>query len=66
MTYGSETWPLKVEHESKLETTDMRMIRWICGMSLRDRISSTELRTRIVVEQLWKYAGEIGWDGLDM
>jgi hypothetical protein len=40
----SETWPLKVEHESKLETTNMRMIRWMCGVSLRDRVPSEELR----------------------
>jgi hypothetical protein len=44
MTYGSETWPLKVEHESKMETTDMRMIRWMCGVPLRDRVPSEELR----------------------
>jgi hypothetical protein len=39
---GSETWPLKVEHESRLESTDMRMIRWMCGVSLRDRIHSED------------------------
>jgi hypothetical protein len=44
MTYGSKTWPLKVEHESKLATTDMRMISWMCGVSLRDRVPSEELR----------------------
>jgi hypothetical protein len=32
MTNGSETWPLKVEHKSKLETTDMRLIRFMCGV----------------------------------
>jgi hypothetical protein len=52
MTHGSETWPLKVEHESKLETRYMRMIRWTCGMSLRGKIPSTELRARIDVEPI--------------
>jgi hypothetical protein len=50
MIYGSETWPMKAEHETKLETTDMRMIRWICGVSLRDKHTSTQLRSRIGVE----------------
>jgi hypothetical protein len=50
MTYGSETWPLKIEHESKLETTDMRMIRWMCGVSLGDRVPSKELRVWVGVE----------------
>jgi hypothetical protein len=50
MTYGSETWPLKVEHESRLETTDMRMIRWMCGVSPRDRVPSEERRAWVGVE----------------
>jgi hypothetical protein len=52
MTYGSETWPLKAEHESRLETTDMRMIRWICGMSLRDRVPSEEFRAWVGMEPI--------------
>jgi hypothetical protein len=54
MTHGSETWPLKVEHESKLETTDMRMIRWMCGVSLRDRpkVHSEDLRDWVGVEPI--------------
>jgi hypothetical protein len=57
MIYGSETWPMKAEHESKLETTDMRMIRWICGVSLRDKHTSLELRSRLGV----KAVGEVCW-----
>jgi hypothetical protein len=52
MTYGSEAWLLKVEHESKLETTDMRMIRWMCGVSLRDRVPSAVLRVWVEVEPI--------------
>ena len=29
---GSETWPTKVEHELKLNHTEMSMIRWMCGL----------------------------------
>jgi hypothetical protein len=52
MTCGSETWPLKVEHEYTQETTDMKMISWIMvyGMSLSDKIAITELKTSIEVE----------------
>jgi hypothetical protein len=52
MTYFKEIWPLKVQHESKLETTDMRMIRWMCGVSLRDRVPSEELRAWVGVETI--------------
>jgi hypothetical protein len=42
----------EVKYESKLKTTDMIMLRWICGVSLRDKVPSTELRARIGVEPI--------------
>ena len=47
MTYGSETWALRVEHEEKLNRAEMRMIRWMCGVSLRERKTSAELRHKM-------------------
>jgi len=32
--YGNETWPMKVEHELKLNRIAMTMIRWMCGVKL--------------------------------
>ena len=31
---ASETWPMKVEHELKLNCTEMSMIRCMCGVKL--------------------------------
>ena len=31
--YGSETWPMKVEHELNMSRTEMSMIRWCVGLS---------------------------------
>merc|ERR1711893_382085 len=31
MLYGSETWPMTVESECRLRTTDNRMLRRMCG-----------------------------------
>ena len=42
--HGSETWPMKVEHELKLNRTEMSMIRWMCGVKLNERKKSKELR----------------------
>jgi len=42
--HGSETWPMKVEHELKLNRTEMSMIRWMCGVKLNKRKRSEELR----------------------
>jgi len=41
--HGSETWPMKVEHELKLNRTEMSMIRWMCGVKLNERKKSEEL-----------------------
>ena len=41
--HGSETWPMKVEHELKMNRTEMSMIRWMCGVKLNERKKSEEL-----------------------
>ena len=43
MTYGSETRPLLVDVGLKFERTGMQMIRWVCGISLKDRRTNEEL-----------------------
>ena len=52
MLYASETWALREEDLVRLERNDMRMIRWMCGVTLRDRKSSEELRQRLGVESI--------------
>jgi len=41
--YGSETWPMKVEHELKMNRTEMSMIRRMCEVKLNERKKSEEL-----------------------
>ena len=50
LVYGSETWLVKVEDIQRLERTKRMMVRWMCGVSLKNRISSDELNTRLGVE----------------
>ncbi len=52
MLYGSETWAVKVQHVRKLERTEMRMVRLICGVSLKDRKIHAELRGRMGIEEI--------------
>ena len=65
MTYGSETWALKVEHEEKLNRAEMRMIRWMCGVSLREKKTSAELRQKMGVEAIVDVVrrGRLRWYG---
>ena len=44
MIYGSETWAVNAEQEAKLERAEMRMVRWMCGVSLREKKTNAELR----------------------
>ena len=42
--HGGETWRMKVEHELKMNRTEMSMIRWMCGVKLNERKKSEELK----------------------
>ena len=47
MMYGGETWALIGESERKLESTEMRMVRLMCGVRLKDRCTNADLRNRL-------------------
>ena len=44
MLHGSETWPLRKENVVAFQRAEMRMVRWMCGIKLKDRFPSKELR----------------------
>jgi len=46
MLHGSETWPVRKENEVALQRAEMRMVRWICDIKLKDRVQSKGLRER--------------------
>ena len=33
LMYGAETWALKKAQENKLEVAEIRMLRWMCGVT---------------------------------
>ena len=45
--YGSETWAMKVEDMKRLERAENMMIRWMCGVTLKNVKASEELRQRL-------------------
>jgi len=47
MLHGSETWPVRKENKVTLQRAEMRMVRWMCGVKLKDRFPSKELRERL-------------------
>ena len=47
MLHGSETWPVRKENEVALQRAEMRMVRWMCNVKVKDRGPSKELRARL-------------------
>ena len=38
MLHGSETWPVRKENEVALQRAEMRMVRWMCNVNIKDRV----------------------------
>ena len=52
MLHGSETWPVRKENVVALQRAEMRMVRWMCGTKLKDRLPSKELRERLGIDDI--------------
>ena len=44
VVYASETWAVRVEEEQRMERNEGVMLRWMCGVTLRDKVHTVELR----------------------
>ena len=52
LLYETECWPVKKFHEQKMEVVEMRMLRWMCGNTIIDRIKNQEFREKVGVTPL--------------
>jgi len=53
MLHGSETWPVRKENVVALQRAEMRMVRWMCGVKLKDRLPcKEELRERLGIDDI--------------
>ena len=50
LLYGAETWATTRGQKARLEVNEMRMLRWMCGVTRRDKIRNEHIRgtTRVV------------------
>ena len=68
LTYGCETWPLKINTLHKIRSTQRAMERKILGISLLDKINHTAIREKTKFKDVvsytlnmkWKWAGHVG------
>jgi len=52
MLHGSETWPVRKQNEVALQRAEMRMVRWMCNVKVKDRVPSKELKERLGIDDI--------------
>ena len=52
MLYGSETWPTKIEDIRKIQRSEIRMLRWMTGVSLNERKSNECVRSMLAIDDI--------------
>ncbi|XP_013775770.1 uncharacterized protein LOC106460599 [Limulus polyphemus] len=65
MMYGAEAWPIKKAQEKKLEIAEMKMLRWMCGVTRLDRTRNERIRGTTKVVEISKKVQErrLQWYG---
>ncbi|KAF3657114.1 DNA mismatch repair protein MSH5 [Capsicum annuum] len=58
LLYGAECWPTKKAHIQKMKVAEMRMLRWMCGCTRKDRIRNEVIQDKVGVAlvevKMWK------------
>ena len=52
MLQGSETWPVRKENEVALQRAEMRMVRWMRNVKVKDGFPSKELKERLGIDDI--------------
>ena len=65
LTYGTETWAMKIANLQSLERTERMMVRWMCGVSLKDRKRSVDMYSLLRVQSVAEMVrhGRLRWFG---
>ena len=65
LTYGTETWAVKAKNLQSLGGAERMMMRWMCGVSLKDRKRSEVLYDLLGVQSRAEVArrGRLRWFG---
>nr|XP_033510858.1 uncharacterized protein LOC117275662 [Nicotiana tomentosiformis] len=52
MLYGAECWPVKNSHIQKMNVTEMRILRWMCGHIRLDKVRNEDIREKVGVASM--------------
>jgi hypothetical protein len=54
--YSVKCWVTKGQHVQKMSVAEMRMLRWICGNTRKDRIKNDDIRDKLGVAEMRMFA----------
>ena len=60
------TFLLGYKYVVALQRAEMRMVRWMCGVKLKDRLPSKELRERLGIDDIALVCSKTGCVGMGM
>ena len=65
LLYVAETWATTRGQEARIEVNEMRMLRWMCGVTRRDKIRNEHIRgtTRVVQASKKSTEKRLKWYG---
>ena len=65
LLYSPETWALENAQENKLDVSEMRMLRWMCGVTKQDNIRKIIIKGTTKVGEIAKKVQErrLRWYG---
>ena len=49
MLYDTECWLVKTRHTHRMKVAEMRMLRWICDNTIKDKIRNEVIRQKLDV-----------------
>ncbi|OIT29657.1 hypothetical protein A4A49_17649 [Nicotiana attenuata] len=52
MLYGAECWPVKKSYVQKMTVAEMKMLRWMCGHTRKDKIRNEVIRDKMGVASM--------------
>ena len=63
--YGADTWTVKKAQQKKLDVAEMRMLRWMIGVTKLGRIRNDRIRGTTTVGEISKKVqeGRLKWYG---
>lgn len=65
LTYGSESWVMSNRMKGKIEAVEMKYLRRVKGVTLRDRVRSAEIREELEVKPVTEFIEkrQLSWWG---